>query len=387
MRDAHGRVGRVHRLTSRTRRSVHVDDEVVGVDVDLDLLGFGQNGHRRRRRVYAALALGDRHALHAVRTALVLHAAPHVVALQQERDLVEAAHVGRIRAQHLELPPHPRCVAFVHPEQVACKEVRLLATFRATDLDDDVLLVVGIRRQQQLAELVLQSFEVCFGLGRFDPHRLAVFACRLAEHLARRHRGRLAGRGTRGSARRSHRGLCAASRRAEADRDRRARQGRPARPRLQRTRPRERRGVRARRPGYGETVTISAGSTSRSASRRASSGACLARGGRAATEPRDPKRAAHRRQRARRRGRCPPSTRRPGSTRVVDAARDRGTGRIPVVGGDRRHRADELTSTDQRRISEQPVAQQPGRRDAVQRVRSRTHLAMRAHLVDHCSDR
>ena len=42
---------------------------------DLDLVGLGQHEHRRRRRVDAALALGDRHPLHPVRPALVLEAA------------------------------------------------------------------------------------------------------------------------------------------------------------------------------------------------------------------------------------------------------------------------------------------------------------------------
>ena len=160
---------------------------------------------------------------------------------------------------------HPirRRVALVHAEQVACEQVGLLAALGTADLDDDVLLVVGVTRQQQLAELVLQPFEVGLGLGGFGAHRLAVVARAPRRASRARPRDRLAGRGTRGSARRSRRGPCAASRRAEADRDRRAPQGRPARPRLQRTRPRGRRGDRARRPGYGETATISAGSTSR----------------------------------------------------------------------------------------------------------------------------
>ena len=42
----------------------------------LDLLRLGQDQHRRRRGVDAPLALGDRHALHAVRPTLVLEAGP-----------------------------------------------------------------------------------------------------------------------------------------------------------------------------------------------------------------------------------------------------------------------------------------------------------------------
>ena len=74
---------------------------------------------------------------------------PHAVALQQEGDLVEAAHVGRVGAEHLELPAHAAGVALVHLEQVAGEEVGLLAALGAADLDDDVLAVVRVLRQQQ----------------------------------------------------------------------------------------------------------------------------------------------------------------------------------------------------------------------------------------------
>ena len=64
----------------------------------------GSTATGRRARVHPALALGDRHALHAVRPGLVLEPRPRVVALHHERDLAEAAHVGRLAVQHLELP-------------------------------------------------------------------------------------------------------------------------------------------------------------------------------------------------------------------------------------------------------------------------------------------
>ena len=79
VRDPHRGVGGVHRLTTRSTRAVDVDLEIVGVDGDVDLLGFGEHRHRRRARVHPTLALGDRHALHPVRAGLVLEARPRVV--------------------------------------------------------------------------------------------------------------------------------------------------------------------------------------------------------------------------------------------------------------------------------------------------------------------
>ncbi len=59
--DAHGGVRRVHALTTRAAGAEHVDLQVALVDVDVHLFGLGHDEHRRRRRVDAPLALGDRH--------------------------------------------------------------------------------------------------------------------------------------------------------------------------------------------------------------------------------------------------------------------------------------------------------------------------------------
>src|SRR5690606_22399756 len=49
VRDAHGRVGRVDRLPARARRAVHVDLEVVRVDLQLfRLVDLGEDEHARR---------------------------------------------------------------------------------------------------------------------------------------------------------------------------------------------------------------------------------------------------------------------------------------------------------------------------------------------------
>src|SRR6266516_7266280 len=84
-------------------RPVHVDLEVVGIDVHVDLLGFRQDGHGRGTGVDASLALGLGHPLHAVRTAFVLQPAPRVVALDEERDVTEATVIRRLTRQHFGL--------------------------------------------------------------------------------------------------------------------------------------------------------------------------------------------------------------------------------------------------------------------------------------------
>ena len=64
--------------------TVDVDAQVPRVDLDLDVLGLGQHGDGRRRRVDAALGLGCGHALHAVHARLELHLRVHLVAPDPE---------------------------------------------------------------------------------------------------------------------------------------------------------------------------------------------------------------------------------------------------------------------------------------------------------------
>jgi hypothetical protein len=54
---------------------------------DVDLVGFGQHGHGGRAGVDAPLALGDRHALHAMHARFVLELAVGALALDRRRPL------------------------------------------------------------------------------------------------------------------------------------------------------------------------------------------------------------------------------------------------------------------------------------------------------------
>ena len=185
MRDAHGRVGGVDGLAAGTARPVHVDLELVGIDVDVDRIGFGQHGDRCRARVHPPLALGGRDPLHAVRPRLVLQPCPRVTALHDERDIAEAAHLGRLPRQHLEAPTAQLRVPAVHLEQVARPQVGLVAALGAADLHDDVLAVVGVSWDEQLLERGLELGEARLTLGELALEVLAHLRVRLGrEQLA-----------------------------------------------------------------------------------------------------------------------------------------------------------------------------------------------------------
>ena len=144
---------------------------------DLDVLGLGQHRHRRGRRVDAALRLGGRHALHAVRAALVLEAAVRAVAADLERVRAVA------RVQRLGLEAEPLGVAGEHPVQVAGPQARLVAARAAADLDDHVLVVVGVRLDHRQPDLLLELLDA-LARGAQLVAQLGVLAA-LVEQLLR----------------------------------------------------------------------------------------------------------------------------------------------------------------------------------------------------------
>ena len=117
-------------------------------------------------RVDAALALGDRHALHPVHAALELQPGPRGLArlgvpagLDRDAHVLVAAEVGLGGVEHLGAPAAALGVAQVHAQQVAGEQGRLLAALPRLDLEDDVPVVVGVAGDQQPTEPVLGGGE------------------------------------------------------------------------------------------------------------------------------------------------------------------------------------------------------------------------------------
>ena len=154
VRDAHGRIGRVDRLTAWARRTIYVDLQVIRVDRDLDLLRFRKHRDSRRRRVDPPLRLGLRDALDAVNAGLVLEHAVGAVALDGERHLLEAAGLRRAQTEVLGLEPAALGVARQHPVEVGREQRGLVPARPGADLDDHVLRVVGVALDHREAKLL-----------------------------------------------------------------------------------------------------------------------------------------------------------------------------------------------------------------------------------------
>ena len=101
-------------------------------------------------------ALGLGNALHAVRAALPLEDGVGAVALDRERDLLVAAAVARARPELLDLEAAPLGVAREHAVDVAGPERGLVAADALAHLDDDVLAVGRIARDERETKLLLE---------------------------------------------------------------------------------------------------------------------------------------------------------------------------------------------------------------------------------------
>src|SRR5512139_3874406 len=107
----------------------------------------------------AALGLGGGHALHAVPAGLELQARVGALAHDAGDHLLEAAGVARALGDELDLPAVPFREARVHAEEVAREEGALVAAGAGADLQEEVLVVVGVLRQQHLLDVGADRLE------------------------------------------------------------------------------------------------------------------------------------------------------------------------------------------------------------------------------------
>src|SRR5205807_1715761 len=105
------------------------------------------------------------HPLHAVGAALPLERPERARALHGKGDLLVAAAVAVARAELLDLESALLGVARQHPVEIAGPEARLVAADALPDLDDRVLVVVGIRGDERFAQRRLELRDARLELG------------------------------------------------------------------------------------------------------------------------------------------------------------------------------------------------------------------------------
>src|SRR4029078_6181467 len=118
--------------------------DVLGVELDFDVVGFREDGYGDGGGVDAALLFGDGDALHAVHAALIAELAIDLVAADEGDDFLQAADGGLAAGGDFDLPALGFGVAGIHAEDLVGKERGLVAAGAGANFEDDVLLVEGI---------------------------------------------------------------------------------------------------------------------------------------------------------------------------------------------------------------------------------------------------
>jgi hypothetical protein len=128
------------------------------IDLNIDFFRLWEHRNRDGGGVDAALSFRLRHSLDAVDARFVAEFRVNGVALDHRDRFLDAADTGVGDLHDLHLPAQSFGVAGVHPQHFCCEKRRFVAASSRTDLEDNVLLVVRVLRQQE-------HFQGLFGLG------------------------------------------------------------------------------------------------------------------------------------------------------------------------------------------------------------------------------
>ena len=117
------------------------------------------------------LGFGRRYALHAMAAGFEFEFGIGALADDLGDDLLVAAHFALAFRQDFDFPALPFGVAGIHAKQVAGEQGRLVAARAGADFQENIALVVGVFRQQQLLQVdfnLRQLFPgaVCLVLGK-----------------------------------------------------------------------------------------------------------------------------------------------------------------------------------------------------------------------------
>ena len=161
VRDAHGRVGGVDALAAVTGRVVHVNAQVVGVNLDLNVIRQdGEHLNAGKGGLTALLRVGGRDANEAMDTLLGAEHPVGVLPAHGERRAVKPDGLAGHGVVDGDLPASAVAVALVHAEEHLAPVLRLETALSRGDGHDGVAVVELVSepaRELELREVLLQG--------------------------------------------------------------------------------------------------------------------------------------------------------------------------------------------------------------------------------------
>ena len=164
---AHGGVCGVYALAAVSGSAHHIDAAVVHVDLYVHILGLRHHRHRRCGGVNPPAGLRLRHPLHPVHAALVLQLGVGSLSVDHADHFLEAADAVLADAHHLHLPVLVLRVVHIHAVKLRRKQSRLVAAGAGADLQDNVLVIVGVLGEKKNLQLLFQILDPLPGIRQF----------------------------------------------------------------------------------------------------------------------------------------------------------------------------------------------------------------------------
>ena len=168
-------------LTACARGAIGVDLQLGGVDSELHLFCLGHDRHGGGRGLNATRGLRLRDALDAVGARLELQAGIGACALHGSHHFLHATQLRLVDGDDVYGKTTALGIHGVHTQQVCSEQRPLFPADACADLQDHVLVVVGVAGQQEDFDLFQQFLAACLGLLEFLLCQFPQFA--VGEHL------------------------------------------------------------------------------------------------------------------------------------------------------------------------------------------------------------
>ena len=170
--------GLVDMLTTCAGWAENIDPEFLIVDIQLDLLGFRQNGDCCCGGLYSSLRFGFRNSLNPMNSAFVFEARIRALSLYREWDFLYTAKLGSVGVYNLGLPPFCFSIHRIHSEKRICKQRGFLSACAGAYLYDNIARIVRVLWKEHYFNFVSKPWRAFFGfIILLLGHILKIFIC------------------------------------------------------------------------------------------------------------------------------------------------------------------------------------------------------------------
>ena len=184
MGQTHCGVSGIDTLTAVSGCTEHVKFTVIHINLNIHFLGLRHNRYRRGGGVDSTAGLCLRHTLNTVNTALIFEFRERSLTGNHEYSFLKAADSALIDADQFRFPTVALRKTGIHAVELRGKQRSLVSASSGANLHKYILVIVGILRQQEYLNFLLQLQDTLSGIGELFLRQLAhlLIALLLQQH-------------------------------------------------------------------------------------------------------------------------------------------------------------------------------------------------------------